>query len=323
MLSRSRGRGFTLIELLVVIAIIAILAAILLPVFQAARERARRTSCANNVGQLALAIIQYTQDYDEVLPHYGDPSKVNADGSHYIAATDMEYASMGWVGAPSFGPRMVNSGPFDPAQLPLWQQARALNPYVKSNDVVMCPDWDSTISWAPSNWAAYSQSVRAVLGNSYAINTRLIFPDSAYDGRNDYGNTAKGDSPGSVGLSKIVWPADTGLVADGHMDLPTRTSYWAGADQFVHNPPWSSLTIAGVGGDSGLDSASYNVAFSDGHVKYVTPGACGSPHALQWSGGKISFWDDEYKDQLWVPGSYPPSLSTGALSGSWNTGNCK
>lgn len=58
-------RGFTLIELLVVIAIIAILAAILFPVFARAREKARQTSCLNNVKQLCLAILQYTQDYDE------------------------------------------------------------------------------------------------------------------------------------------------------------------------------------------------------------------------------------------------------------------
>jgi prepilin-type N-terminal cleavage/methylation domain-containing protein/prepilin-type processing-associated H-X9-DG protein len=61
-------RGFTLIELLVVIAIIAILAAILFPVFAKAREKARQTSCLNNAKQLALAFIQYAQDYDEKMP---------------------------------------------------------------------------------------------------------------------------------------------------------------------------------------------------------------------------------------------------------------
>jgi prepilin-type N-terminal cleavage/methylation domain-containing protein/prepilin-type processing-associated H-X9-DG protein len=66
--SRRSPSGFTLIELLVVIAIIAILAAILFPVFAKAREKARQISCLSNEKQLGLAILQYTQDYDERYP---------------------------------------------------------------------------------------------------------------------------------------------------------------------------------------------------------------------------------------------------------------
>lgn len=65
---QSTGRAFTLIELLVVIAIIAILAAILFPVFAQAREAARKTSCMNNNKQIALGTMQYVQDYDETFP---------------------------------------------------------------------------------------------------------------------------------------------------------------------------------------------------------------------------------------------------------------
>jgi prepilin-type N-terminal cleavage/methylation domain-containing protein/prepilin-type processing-associated H-X9-DG protein len=61
-------RGFTLIELLVVIAIIAILAAILFPVFAKAREKARQSSCLSNIKQLSLGMLQYAQDYDEMFP---------------------------------------------------------------------------------------------------------------------------------------------------------------------------------------------------------------------------------------------------------------
>ena len=64
----SRAKGFTLIELLVVIAIIAILAAILFPVFARARENARRASCQSNLKQIGLGFIQYSQDYDENYP---------------------------------------------------------------------------------------------------------------------------------------------------------------------------------------------------------------------------------------------------------------
>jgi prepilin-type N-terminal cleavage/methylation domain-containing protein/prepilin-type processing-associated H-X9-DG protein len=68
MLKRLRAWGFTLIELLVVIAIIAILAAILFPVFAQAREAARKTACASNLRQLASATLMYVQDYDERFP---------------------------------------------------------------------------------------------------------------------------------------------------------------------------------------------------------------------------------------------------------------
>jgi prepilin-type N-terminal cleavage/methylation domain-containing protein len=63
-----KHRGFTLIELLVVIAIIAILAAILFPVFAKAREKARQSSCLSNTKQIGLSMMQYVQDYDEQLP---------------------------------------------------------------------------------------------------------------------------------------------------------------------------------------------------------------------------------------------------------------
>lgn len=70
-LSRSRKSAFTLIELLVAIAIIALLAAILFPVFGRARENARRTACISNLKQIGLGVLQYVQDYDEAFPQQG------------------------------------------------------------------------------------------------------------------------------------------------------------------------------------------------------------------------------------------------------------
>src|SRR5437868_1670323 len=74
---RRQAKGFTLIELLVVIAIIALLAAILFPVFSRVRENARRSSCLSNLKQIMLGAIQYTQDYDERYP----PLAVAAGGN--------------------------------------------------------------------------------------------------------------------------------------------------------------------------------------------------------------------------------------------------
>jgi len=81
-----RRRGFTLIELLVVIAIIAILAAILFPVFAKAREKARQTSCVSNEKQIVLGLLMYAQDYDESLmaprlPGVGCPDGNNPSGT--------------------------------------------------------------------------------------------------------------------------------------------------------------------------------------------------------------------------------------------------
>src|SRR5438309_3093953 len=64
----NKRRGFTLIELLVVIAIIAILAAILFPVFAQARDKARQTTCLSNLRQVATGVLLYLQDYDERMP---------------------------------------------------------------------------------------------------------------------------------------------------------------------------------------------------------------------------------------------------------------
>jgi len=73
-----RKSGFTLIELLVVIAIIAILAAIIFPVFAAARAKARQTTCTSNLNQIGLALMQYVDDYDEVMPASYFPMNLTA-----------------------------------------------------------------------------------------------------------------------------------------------------------------------------------------------------------------------------------------------------
>ncbi len=81
-----RRRGFTLIELLVVIAIIAILAAILFPVFARARERARQTSCLSNIKQITLGALMYAQDFGEAVPE-----SLDADMNSYWHEKIMPY----------------------------------------------------------------------------------------------------------------------------------------------------------------------------------------------------------------------------------------
>jgi prepilin-type N-terminal cleavage/methylation domain-containing protein len=114
-----KSKGFTLIELLVVIAIIAILAAILFPVFAKAREKARQITCTSNEKQIGLAILQYVQDYDERFPG-GAPGEVALRIGNYQTFGGQGYGATGGPG---------------------W--AGNIEPYAKSTGVFDCPD-DST-----------------------------------------------------------------------------------------------------------------------------------------------------------------------------------
>ena len=77
---RNKQAGFTLIELLVVVAIVALLAALLFPVFAKARARGRQTACLSNLRQLGLATSQYAQDFDDRYPYGGDPTDLDSYG---------------------------------------------------------------------------------------------------------------------------------------------------------------------------------------------------------------------------------------------------
>ncbi|HIE50459.1 MAG TPA: prepilin-type N-terminal cleavage/methylation domain-containing protein [Armatimonadetes bacterium] len=117
---RSHQRGFTLIELLVVIAIIAILAAILFPVFAKAREKARLTTCISNLKQLGNALMMYVQDYDEMFP------VANQDSEDYPAGTHQAHLTGG-----------RGNGP-------LWL-VDVLAPYHKNDQLFHCPTLDDPV----------------------------------------------------------------------------------------------------------------------------------------------------------------------------------
>ena len=132
-------RGFTLIELLVVIAIIALLAAILFPVFSRARENARRSSCASNMKQIGLGFIQYTQDYDEAMP----PS------NYYL------------ITSPSNADRVT------------WRQF--MQPYFKSTQLFNCPSTKATgVDPAPTASGASAKIDYPDVRRNFSMNVRMV-----------------------------------------------------------------------------------------------------------------------------------------------------
>jgi prepilin-type N-terminal cleavage/methylation domain-containing protein/prepilin-type processing-associated H-X9-DG protein len=133
-----RKVAFTLIELLVVIAIIAILAAILFPVFAQAREKARQTSCLSNLKQISLGLMMYTQDYDETLPGNQTTAPNNAQG-------DAGFANLTPIGFLDTDPTKVGRN---------W--GRDVQPYIKNFDIYYCPNSQPRSSWSAGS--AYAET---------------------------------------------------------------------------------------------------------------------------------------------------------------------
>lgn len=140
-------RAFTLIELLVVIAVISILSAILFPVFAAAREKARQTSCASNEKQLGLAFQQYTQDYDETYP-------VDSNGNG---------SEQGWAG--QIYPYVKSYGSF-------------ACPDDTSNTALSCPANNCNVCSYAMNANLMEQAPGVNPINTYAVVGRLTAPSS-------------------------------------------------------------------------------------------------------------------------------------------------
>lgn len=182
-----RSKGFTLIELLVVIAIIAILAAILFPVFARARENARRTSCLSNAKQLGLGFMQYTQDYDEKYPVIGYGPESSND--HVIFPNG-------------------DSGPNN------W--LLRVYPYVKSVQVYACPS--NTI--AP--WQGAPSGPSAVAGTSYGANSGLLtnglVPTSIAAVQKVSETVLLADSTGTAAYMINPLYTSTRYVADRHLE---------------------------------------------------------------------------------------------------------
>lgn len=200
--SPRSARGFTLIELLVVIAIIAILAAILFPVFAQAREKARQASCTSNVKQIGLAWMMYVQDYDESYP----------------PTNSTQNPASGWINSPTFTtkypckpcrPRLASNPSifYDPTIYAL--------PYIKSIDIFKCPS-DTGVGTFTVDGTTYvdpsgSLPVWKEENTSYCLNTVMTRVGS---------------------LAGIILPAETYMGAEVmsfHMGKAAAQTAWAEA----------------------------------------------------------------------------------------------
>jgi prepilin-type N-terminal cleavage/methylation domain-containing protein/prepilin-type processing-associated H-X9-DG protein len=227
---RLKRSGFTLIELLVVIAIIAILAAILFPVFARARENARRASCQSNLKQLGLGVIQYRQDYDDRFPI----------GYYYTAAA---YVTWGEEIQPYIKSAQIFKCPSS-TNVVVYAGLAGLN--ASANDyginAAITQFWQSPGSWDNSN-LCIPNNLGPVIESQIdePVRTTLII-DSNYFA---YGSHWK---EGGFGLNKRHFEGTNIAFVDGHVKwLKTMGATQGGAGTYIYDPR-TPTTATGLGG---------------------------------------------------------------------------
>lgn len=234
-MSQTKRSGFTLIELLVVIAIIAILAAILFPVFARAREQARAASCVSNMKQVVLAELMYAQDYDETFAASRQVDISNGAGDCTPGS------KIGWKGLTQ--PYIKN-----------WQVYRCPsnpNNIYKSDDASPFTDWQNN-----NQEPRYSQLNAPI---SYARNGRVFGAGPT----NPPTRMASIDRPATtVQILESTWDcADLGdWVATNGQNGTTNACQW-GTGFFQHQGATQGGNATQPNGGQG------NWAFNDGHVK--------------------------------------------------------
>jgi len=267
----SHRNGFTLIELLVVIAIIAILAAILFPVFAQAREKARSITCLSNMKQIGLSAMQYCQDYDE---KYVPPFIYQIPGGSNASNFRTGRAGLYW-----------------------WDDL--LLPYSKSHMIALCPDRkfqldDSNPASIPlDEWFDIGGGVKKKV-MSYAVNDVNWFDafgnaeENAWDADNSGTSTSSWhtgfqneswqtecsyQAGCSVSVAAITDPADTIWLVDAPASVGTEI--WQDADT-----DWNPQMPNQTGDNWTLHQGGFNTIWADGHAKWRKDG---TTMVCQWT----------------------------------------
>lgn len=264
-----RKSGFTLIELLVVIAIIAILAAILFPVFAQAREQARKTVCISNMKQLGLALVMYVQDYDETFP------TISVNGASIgTADNDAKVAVF-----PAF-----------------WQWMWQSLPYTKNRQILVCPS-DPSLG-KNFNWESYSNTpttcddiFQIPTPISYAMNDSLMTTGGS-TATTPCDESTWGFVDATVTLAAIPNPSATYMLADsgrpngldGYWINNTRAANYTQLLNITAPGKGARCDPGGVGGCNANQQTIWranfnnlaiyrhltgtNLAYADGHAKF-------------------------------------------------------
>ncbi len=229
-------RGFTLIELLVVIAIIALLAAILFPVFAQAREKARQTQCLSNLRQIGLGVLQYAQDNEESIVH-----------------TEL-------------------GGDVDDAHEYYWGDM--LQPYLKNTQILACPDAPSSLAFKPAplpytqQWS-YAYGVNDIVDNSPACTASADDPACRHVG-------AAGQSLAAVTTPAATILICDNAPASAEVNGGDGSNLETGLNHARHEINWQwghrSPTVVAQNGQSqdgfARHSQGFEMVLADGHARW-------------------------------------------------------